>query len=141
MNREDRMAEEVYIQAVLSERERWLYQSALNKVRVITRSMKPSEKEDYLQSDAFRNTLRQLQRRDRIYQGLLRNELLQPGAKSELDRLRRLIVQELQAGRKPDLAFLRTVENPMLPLKKRIRPYRSSGTERCGVIMTVRSAG
>ena len=118
MNREDRMAEEVYIQAVLSERERWLYQSALNKVRVITRSMKPSEKEEYLQSDAFRNTLRQLQRRDRIYQGLLRNELLQPGAKSELDRLRRLIVQELQAGRKPDLAFLRTVEKSHASLEK-----------------------
>ena len=83
MSREDRKALEAYVQALLSERERWLYQSALNKVRVITRSMKPSEKEEYLKSDSFRNTLRQLQRRDRIYQGLLRRELVQPGAKSE----------------------------------------------------------
>jgi hypothetical protein len=43
MNREDRKVLEAYTQAVLSERERWLYQSALNKVRVITRSMKPAE--------------------------------------------------------------------------------------------------
>ena len=43
MNREDRKVTEAYIQAVLSEREKWLYQSALNKVRVITRSMKPAE--------------------------------------------------------------------------------------------------
>ena len=35
MNREDR-ALEAYIQAVLPERERWLYQHALNKVRVVT---------------------------------------------------------------------------------------------------------
>ena len=47
MNREDRKALEAYLQAVLSERERFLYQSALNKVRVITRSMKPAEKEEY----------------------------------------------------------------------------------------------
>ena len=51
MNREDRKALEAYLQAVLSERERFLYQSALNKVRVITRSMKPAEKEEYLRSD------------------------------------------------------------------------------------------
>ena len=76
MNREDRKAEEIYLRALQSEREDWLYHSALNKVRVITRSMQPPEKEAYLSSDAFRNTLRQLQRRDRIYQGLLRGELL-----------------------------------------------------------------
>ena len=34
-----------YVQAVLPERERYLYQHALNKVRVITRSMRPAEKE------------------------------------------------------------------------------------------------
>ena len=84
MNRDDAKVLEAYVLALRAERERFLYQSALDKVRVITRSMKPSEKEDYLRSDAFRNTLRQLQRRDRIYQGLLRNELLQPGAKAIL---------------------------------------------------------
>ena len=78
MNREDRKMLEAYVQAVLSERENCLYQNALNKVRVITRSMKPAEKEEYLRSDSFRSTLRQLQRRDRVYQGLLRGELVWP---------------------------------------------------------------
>ena len=125
MNREDRKVLEAYTQAVLSERERWLYQSALNKVRVITRSMKPSEKEEYLQSDSFRNTLRQLQRRDRIYQGLLHHELVQPGAKGEFDRLSRLIASELQAGRKVDLLFLRTVEKSHVSLEKAYRAVRT----------------
>ena len=52
------------------------------------------------------NTLRQLQRRDRIYQGLLHGELVQPGTKSELNRLSPLIAAELRSGRKPDLPFL-----------------------------------
>lgn len=124
MNREDRRVTEAYVQAVLSEREQCLYQNALNKVRVITRSMKPAEKEEYLQSDSFRNTLRQLKRRDRIYQGLLHNELVQPGARSELDRLSRLIAGELQAGRKVNLPFLRTVEKSHVPLEKAYQTIR-----------------
>ena len=124
MNREDRRVTEAYVQAVLSEREQCLYQNALNKVRVITRSMKPAEKEEYLQSDSFRNTLRQLKRRDRIYQGLLHNELVQPGARSELDRLSRLIAGELQAGRKVNLPFLRTVEKSHVPLEKAYQAIR-----------------
>ena len=66
MSRNDRQALEVYIQSLLPERERYLYQHALNKVRVITRSMKPAEKTAYLNSDAFQNTLRQVQRRDKV---------------------------------------------------------------------------
>jgi len=124
MNREDRRVTEAYVQAILSEREQCLYQNALNKVRVITRSMKPAEKEEYLQSDSFRNTLRQLKRRDRIYQGLLHNELVQPGARSELDRLSRLIAGELQAGRKVNLPFLRTVEKSHVPLEKAYQAIR-----------------
>ena len=124
MNRDDAKVLEAYIRAVRAERERFLYQSALNKVQVITRSMKLSEKEAYLQSDAFRNTLRQLQRRDRIYQGLLRNELLQPGAKSDFDRLRRMIAAELQAGYKVDLSFLRSVEKSRVSLEKAHRALR-----------------
>ena len=58
MSRSDRSAQEAYIQALLPERERYLYQHALNKTRVITRSMKPAEKEAYLQSETFQNTLR-----------------------------------------------------------------------------------
>ena len=117
MNREDR-ALEAYIQAVLPERERWLYQHALNKVRVITRSMNPAEKAEYLNSEAFRSTLRQLQRRDRIWQGLLRGELVLSGDRAEFERLRRMIGEEIRAGRKIDLAFLRTVEKSRVSLEK-----------------------
>ena len=130
MNREDRKVAEAYIQAVLSEREKWLYQSALNKVRVITRSMKPAEKEEYLRSDAFRNTLRQLQRRDRIFQGLQRGELLQPGAQGELDRLSRMIARELEAGRPVDLPFLRAVEKSRVPLEKAYSALKTVREER-----------
>ena len=118
MKREDRRVAEAYIAAVLSEREAFLYQGALSKVRVITRSMSAEEKEAYLRSEPFRNTLRQLQRRDRVYQGLVRGELVQPGAKSELERLSRLIASELTAGRRPDLPFLRTVEKSRVSLEK-----------------------
>ena len=39
---------QAYVQALLPERERYLHQHALNKARVITRSMRPAEKEAYL---------------------------------------------------------------------------------------------
>ena len=124
MNRSDRSAMEAYIQALLPERERYLQQHALNKVRVITRSMKPAEKEAYLQSDAFRNTLRQLQRRDKVWQGLLRGELALSGDRAEFERLSKLIAREMQEGRKVDLAFLRTVEKSKVSLEKAYEALR-----------------
>ena len=72
------------MQALLPERERYLHQHALNKVRVITRSMKSAEKEAYLGSEAFQGTLRQIRRRDRILQGLLRGELVLSGILDEI---------------------------------------------------------
>ena len=113
-----------YVQALRHERERYLYQHALNKVRVITRSMKPAEKEAYLQSEAFLNTLRQLQRRDRIWQGLLRGELVLVGDQAEYERLAGLIATELQDGHKIDLAFLRTVEKSKVSLEKAYEALR-----------------
>ena len=113
-----------YVQALRPERERYLYQHALNKVRVITRSMKPAEKEAYLQSDAFLSTLRQLQRRDRIWQGLLRGELVLTGDQAEFERLSGLIAQELKDGHKVDLAFLRTVEKSKVSLDKAYEALR-----------------
>ena len=118
MNREERKALEAYVQAVLPERERYLYQHALNKVRVITRSMKPAEKEAYLLSETFLNTLHQIQKRDRIWQGLLHRELVLSGDRAEFDRLSKLISRELEVGRKIDLAFLRTVEKSKVSLEK-----------------------
>ena len=113
-----------YVQAVLPERERYLYQHALNKVRVITRSMRPAEKEEYLRGEAFRNTQRQLQRRDRVYQGLLRGELVLPGDQAEFERLKRMIAGELEQGHPVDLAFLRTVEKSRVPLEKAYEAVR-----------------
>lgn len=124
MNRSDRSAMEAYIQALLPERERYLHQHALNKARVITRSMKPSEKEAYLQSEAFQTTLRQLQRRDKIWQGLLRGELVLSSDRMEFDRLSRLISKEMEEGRKVDLAFLRTVEKSKVSLEKAYEAIR-----------------
>ena len=124
MKRSDRSARETYIQALLPERERYLYQHALNKTRVITRSMKPAEKEAYLQSETFRNTLRQLQRRDKIWQGLLRGELVLSGDRAEFERLSGLIERETQEGRKVDLAFLRTVEKSRVTLDKAYEALR-----------------
>ncbi len=122
-----------YIQALLPERERYLHQHALNKVRVITRSMKPAEKEAYLQSEAFQSLLRQLQRRDKVWQGLLRGELALSGDRAEFDRLAKLMEKELQAGRKIDLAFLRTVEKSKTSLEKAYEAIRivREGDLRC----------
>ena len=124
MNRSDRSAMEAYVQALLPERERYLYQHALNKVRVITRSMKPAEKEAYLQSEGFQTILRQLERRDKIWQGLLRGELVLSGDRAEFERLSKLISREMQDDRKVDLAFLRTVEKSKVTLEKAYEALR-----------------
>ena len=133
MSRSDRSAMEAYVQALLPERERYLYQHALNKSRVITRSMKPAEKEAYLQSEAFQTMLRQLQRRDKIWQGLLRGELVLSGDRAEFERLSKLITKEMQDGRKVDLAFLRTVEKSKVTLEKAYEALRiiREGDLRC----------
>ncbi|MBQ8955283.1 MAG: hypothetical protein IJ048_14345 [Clostridia bacterium] len=47
----------IYVQAVSREREGYLYQLALKKVRPIVRDMSPAEKEAYLNSQAFSSTL------------------------------------------------------------------------------------
>ncbi|MBR2661696.1 MAG: hypothetical protein IKE15_09905 [Clostridia bacterium] len=124
MSRSDRSAMEAYVQALLPERERYLHQHALNKARVITRSMRPAEKEAYLQSEAFQTTLRQLQRRDKIWQGLLRGELVLSGDRAEFERLSKMIAREMQDGRKVDLAFLRTVEKSKVTLEKAYEALR-----------------
>jgi hypothetical protein len=70
-----REALSIYIRAILPERESWLYQRALGKVRGITRGMSDKELEDYLQSKAFSNTLYHVKKGDGAYQALLRGEL------------------------------------------------------------------
>ena len=63
-------------QEALRERESFLTQVAGRKVRPLTGRMTPQEKKEYLHSQAFENTVYQIRRRDKVYQGLLRGELL-----------------------------------------------------------------
>ena len=109
---------ECYAAEMTRDREAYLYQHALNKTRVITRSMAPAEREAYLRSEAFATVLRQVKRKDRIYQGLLRNELLQTAQAAEFDRLAPLIDQELEAERTVSLPFLRSAERGKIPLDR-----------------------
>ena len=105
MDRPDALA--AYIRELRKERDAWLYQHALNKVRVITRSMKPDEKEAYLRSSAFGNTLAAIRRRDSVDQALSRGELPLSWQRAEFDRLAPLIRQELSRGNDISLGFLR----------------------------------
>ena len=56
MSREQALA--CYAAEMTRDREAYLYQHALNKARVITRSMGPAEREEYLKSEAFAAVLR-----------------------------------------------------------------------------------
>jgi len=129
MSREEGSPKDAYIRALLPEKEKELYQKALGKARVIIRSMGTAEKEEYLQGERFHSTLRQVQRRDRGYQGLLRGEILLQGDEAEFERLEPLIRQETEAGRNPDLAFLRSVSRSRVSLEK---AYRAIGLAREG---------
>ncbi len=116
MNRDQALA--AYTAAVRQEREAWLYRHALNKVRVITRSMTPEEQAAYLDSQAFKATLHQVQRRDRILQGLLRGDLLLSDHRAEFEQLLPMIQETAAEGGLPDLPFLRSVSRCRVPLAR-----------------------
>ncbi|MBR2798686.1 MAG: hypothetical protein IKE17_13220 [Clostridia bacterium] len=107
-----------YIQAIMPEREAYLLQRAMNKVRAITLGMSPEEAEAYYQGKAFANTLYHVQKSDKVWQALRRGELASDYDAAEFERLAPLIAQELESGNPVDLAFLRTVERCHVNLKK-----------------------
>jgi len=107
-----------YIQAILPEREAWLYQRALNKARPITRGMTPAEAEEYLGGKAFASALYHVRRADSAYQALKRGELALDFHQAEFERLEPLIEAELRRGSEIDLDFLRSVERSRVPLKR-----------------------
>jgi len=109
-----REALSIYIRAILPERESWLYQRALGKVRGITRGMSDKELEDYLQSKAFSNTLYHVKKGDGAYQALLRGELTLDFHIAEFERLLPLILEDGGA----DLEFLRSVDRSRVTLKQ-----------------------
>lgn len=107
-----------YILAIMPEREAYLYERTLNKVRGITLGMSPEEAEVYYQGKAFANTLYRVQKSDRVWQALQRGELASDYYEAEFDSLAPLIAQELQAGNAVDLPFLRSVARGRVSLKK-----------------------
>ena len=107
-----------YIQAIMPEREEYLYQRAVNKARAITLGMSAEEAEAYYRGKAFANTLYHVQRGDKTWQALQRGELALDYHAAEFERLAPLIAQELQSGNPVDLAFLRSVERCHVSLKK-----------------------
>ena len=114
MDRQEALA--AYAQAVSREREEYLYQQALRKAQALMRSMSPGEKENYLSSQPFMNTLYQQKRRDKVYQALQRGELTQDYHLAEFDQLCAMIQSELNHGNRIDLPFLRSVERSRVTL-------------------------
>ena len=62
----------LYAQEILRERENYLEQCALRKVRPVTGRMTPQERKNYLRSQDFENTVYQIRRRDKVYQAMCR---------------------------------------------------------------------
>ncbi len=109
---------EYYLSALKKERESYLYQHALNKVRVITRSMKEAEREAYYRSQSFANTLQQERKKDKVYQSLERGELPLSWQRAEFDRLAPMIQSDMARGEKTDLNFLRSAEKAKVSPEK-----------------------
>ena len=105
---------QLYIQAVMPEREAALYDRALRKVHPITRSMSAEEREAYLNGRAFAVTLYRVKRADRAWQLMQRGELALDVHQAEFDRLAPMI----QAEGAADLRFLRSVERSRVSLKR-----------------------
>ncbi len=110
-------AREAYLRGVLAEMDKDIYRRTLERVQVITRTMQPAEKAAYLESNAFRNTLRQTRKKDRVYQALLNGEAWPEDYEADFELLRPLIEQELRDGYSVDLTFLRSARRLRQPLR------------------------
>ena len=107
-----------YAMAILPEREAYLREQALRKVRPITRGMKPDELDDYLGSKAFSSTLYRVRQADKVYKALERGELVLDYHQAEFERLAPLIASELEHGHNVDLLFLRSVDRSRVSIKR-----------------------
>ena len=113
----EQRSREAYQRGVLKEMEKDILQRTLKKAEVITRSMQPGEKAEYLQSRAFQNALNQTRKKDRIYQAVSRGDLPED-YEAEYRRLRHLIEAELKAGHAAELPFLKSVARIHRPLRE-----------------------
>ncbi len=107
-------ARRLYAQCALTEREQYLAQRAAQKPGRMT----AQEKREYLQSQAFQNTLYQLKRRDKVYQALQRGELILDYHQTEFETLAPLIMEEAGAGLPVSLPFLRSVAKSKISLSR-----------------------
>ncbi len=119
---------EAYQRGLLKEMEEDIRRRTLKKAEVITRAMRPEEKEEYLRSRSFQNALNQTRRKDRVYQAISHGELPED-YDAEFRRLLPLIEAELKAGHAVDLPFLKSVLRIHRPLRE-ARQARKCALER-----------
>ena len=112
MNRQEALR--IYAGEASREREAFLEQRVLQKAG----RMSAQEKAKYIQSQAFENTVYQLKRRDKAYQGLRRGELVSDYYQTEFEALAPLIMEEAAQGNPVSLPFLRSVSRARIPLSR-----------------------
>ena len=113
----EKRSREAYQRGVLKELEKEIRQRTLKKAEVITRSMRPGEKAEYLQSRAFQNALNQTRKKDRVYQAISAGEFPED-YEAEYRRLKPLLEAELKLGHPADLTFLKSVARIHRPLRE-----------------------
>lgn len=109
---------EKYIQAIMPERESYLRERALQKSRQIIAGMSAEDREAYLESQAFANTLYHISKSDRAYQAMKRGELALEYHQTEFEHLLPLINSEGRRGGNIDIEFLRSVDRSRVTLRK-----------------------
>lgn len=130
---------EAYRQEVLKEMENEIRRRTVKKAEVITRSMKPGEEAEYLQSRAFQNAINQTRKKDRAYQAMSHGDFPEE-MEAEFVRLRPLIEAELKAGHRVELEFLKSVARLHRPLRE-ARQARRTLQERQIANLLRRNAG
>ena len=135
----EQRSREAYRQEILKEMENEIRRRTIKKAEVITRSMKPGEEAEYLQSRAFQNALNQTRKKDRAYQAMSQGDFPEE-MEAEYVRLRPLIEAELKAGHRVELEFLKSVARLHRPLRE-ARQARRTVQERQIANLLRRNAG
>ena len=116
---------EAYLQAIMAEREQYLYKRALNKAKPAMRGMDADARAEYIESKAFSSLLYHMQRSDSMYQAMKRGELIQSYHLEEFELLEKLIESELEHGHEIDLNLLRAADRYHIALKQAHRALRA----------------
>ena len=130
---------EAYRREVLKGMEDEILRRTVKKAEVITRSMRPEEKEAYFGSQAFQNALKQTRKKDRTYQAILQDPMPEEW-ETDYQRLRPLIAEEIRQGHRVELPFLRSVIRSRRPLRE-ARQARKLLTEKAVSAYLAQAAG